>query len=108
MRNGLVAPWRTPAYREMNEWMLKLARRRKIRTSAPFRELTDEERTWLLDGDEGPRGKWDEDKWPGVHGFFKWLEGRRYKTHVRILLAKYRRFVKIGRASCRERVCLGV
>ena len=93
MRNGLIAPWRTPAYREMNEWMLKLARRRKIRTSAPFRELTDEERTWLLDGDEGPRGKWDEDKWPGVHGFFKWLEGRRYKTHVRILLAKYRRFV---------------
>ena len=93
MRNGLVAPWRTPAYREMNEWMLKLARRRKIRTSAPFREMTDEERTWLLDGDEGPRAKWDEDKWPGVHGFFKWLEGRRYKTHVRILLAKYRRFV---------------
>ncbi|MGO9801255.1 MAG: excinuclease ABC subunit UvrA [Candidatus Binatus sp.] len=93
MRNGLVAPWRTPAYREMNEWMLKLARRRKIRTSAPFGEMTDEERGWLLDGDEGPRAKWDEDKWPGVRGFFKWLEGRRYKTHVRILLAKYRRFV---------------
>ena len=60
MRNGLVAPWRTPAYREMNDWMLKLARRRKIRTSAPYREMTDEERTWLLDGDEGPRAKWDE------------------------------------------------
>ncbi len=29
MRQGLVAPWRTPAYREMNEWMLKLARRTK-------------------------------------------------------------------------------
>ena len=96
MRNGLVAPWRTPAYREMNEWMLKLARRRKIRTSAPFGEMTDEERTWLLDGDEGPRAKWDEDKWPGVRGFFKWLEGRRYKTHVRIILAKYRRFVTCG------------
>jgi len=93
IRQGMVAPWRTPAYREMNEWMLKLARRRKIRTSAPFGEMTDEERGWLLDGDEGPRAKWDEDKWPGVRGFFKWLEGRRYKTHVRILLAKYRRFV---------------
>jgi len=74
IRNGLVAPWRTPAYRETNEWMLKLARRRKIRTSAPFGEMTDEERVWLLDGDEGPRAKWDEDKWPGVRGFFKWLE----------------------------------
>jgi excinuclease ABC subunit A len=93
LRQGLIAPWQTPAYREMNSWMLKLARRRKIRTSAPYREMTDEERTWLLDGDEGPRDAWDPDRWPGVRGFFKWLEGRRYKTHVRILLAKYRRFV---------------
>ncbi|MDB5107247.1 MAG: uvrA, partial [Candidatus Binatus sp.] len=93
MRQGLIAPWRTPAYREMNDWMLKLARREKIRTSAPYREFSDEERTWLLDGDGTPRRSWDPDRWPGVHGFFKWLEGRRYKTHVRILLAKYRRFV---------------
>jgi len=94
IRQGLVATWRTPAYREMNDWMIKLARRRKIRTSAPYREMTDEEKSWLLDGDPGPREKkWDETVWPGIHGFFKWLEGRRYKTHVRILLAKYRRFV---------------
>ncbi len=93
LRQGMVAPWRTPAYREMQQWMLKLARRRKIRTTARFREMNDEERRWLLDGDQGPRDDWDPDKWPGVRGFFKWLERRRYKTHVRILLAKYRRFV---------------
>jgi len=93
LRQGLVAPWRTPAYREMNDWMLKLARRRKIRTSAPFREMTEEERRWLLDGDEGPRERFDNERWPGVRGFFKWMQGRRYKTHVRILLAKYRRFI---------------
>lgn len=93
LRQGLVATWRTPAYREMNDWMIKLARRRKVRTAVSFREMTAEERAWLLDGDEGPRDGWDPDRWPGVRGFFKWLEGRRYKTHVRILLAKYRRFV---------------
>jgi excinuclease ABC subunit A len=93
MRQGLVAPWRTPAYREMNDWMLKLARRRKIRTAVPMREMNEQERHWLLDGDEGPRDHHDDDKWPGVRGFFKWLESRRYKTHVRILLAKYRLFV---------------
>ena len=106
MRQGLIAPWRTPAYREMSEWMLKLARRRKIRTAASFREMTEEERRWLIDGEPraeidgeektGKRGRreFDEDRWPGVRGFFRWLEGRRYKTHVRILLAKYRRFVQ--------------
>ncbi|MGH7865243.1 MAG: excinuclease ABC subunit UvrA, partial [Candidatus Binataceae bacterium] len=92
LRQGLVAPWRTPAYREMNQWMLKLARRRKVRTSASLRDMAEEERTWLIDGEPGPRKKWDDDHWPGIRGFFKWLEGRRYKTHVRILLAKYRRF----------------
>ena len=28
IRQGLIAPWRTPAYREMSEWMIKCARKR--------------------------------------------------------------------------------
>ena len=93
LRQGLIAPWRTPAYREMHEWMLKCARRGRIRTAVSFREMNDIERAWLLDGEPRKEGqKWDE-RWPGVHGFFQWLERKRYKTHVRILLAKYRRFV---------------
>ena len=94
LRQGLVAPWRTPAYLEMKTWMLKCARRAHVRAAVPFREMTGAERTWLLDGEprDGARdSSWE--RWPGVRGFFKWLEGRRYKTHVRILLARYRRFV---------------
>jgi len=96
LTQGLVAPWRTPAYREMNDWMLKCARRAHVRRNVSYREMNDEERAWLLDGEphegeEPPRH--DHDRWPGVRGFFRWLEGRRYKTHVRILLARYRRFV---------------
>jgi excinuclease ABC subunit A len=106
IRQGLIAPWRTPAYREMSEWMIKLARKRKIRTAISFREMTDEERHWLIEGEPRPaepiadgekrhrHHEFDNDRWPGVRGFFRWLEGRRYKTHVRILLAKYRRFVQ--------------
>ncbi|MGH7812675.1 MAG: excinuclease ABC subunit UvrA [Candidatus Binataceae bacterium] len=92
IRQGLVAPWRTPAYREMNAWMLTMARRAKVRTMEPFARMTDEERQWILDGDPNRTGGREDERWPGVRGFFKWLEGRRYKTHVRILLAKYRRF----------------
>jgi excinuclease ABC subunit A len=93
LRQGLVAPWRTPAYREMQQWMLKCARRARVRTVVSFREMSEEERAWLLDGEPRLEGQeWDE-RWPGVRGFFGWLERKRYKTHVRILLAKYRRFV---------------
>jgi excinuclease ABC subunit A len=98
LRQGLVAPWRTPAYREMNDWMLKCARRAQVRRNVSYREMSDEERAWLLDGEpredaETHQHGHDRDRWPGVRGFFRWLEGRRYKTHVRILLARYRRFV---------------
>ena len=102
LRQGLIAPWRTPAYLEMKTWMLKSARRARVRTAVPFREMTETERTWLLDGeprddaagghDDGARGE-DWERWPGVRGFFRWMAKRRYKTHVRILLARYRRFV---------------
>ncbi len=93
LRQGLVTPWRTPAYREMQEWMLKCARRARIRTGVALRDMTAEERGWLLDGEPRKDDQaWDE-RWPGVRGFFRWLERKRYKTHVRILLAKYRRFI---------------
>jgi len=96
LRQGLVAPWRTPAYREMHEWMLRCARRAHVRRNVPWHEMNDEERAWLLDGElreDSEERRHDHDRWPGVRGFFRWLEGRRYKTHIRILLARYRRFV---------------
>jgi excinuclease ABC subunit A len=98
LRQGLVAPWRTPAYQEMKLWMLKCARRARVRTAAPYREMSDAERAWLLDGEprSGARESShdsDFERWPGVRGFFRWMEKRRYKTHVRIMLARYRRFV---------------
>jgi excinuclease ABC subunit A len=94
LRQGAVMPWRTPAYREMQEWMLKCARRARVRTNVTLRDMTAEEYAWLLDGESQPgeQRNWDE-RWPGIRGFFRWLERKRYKTHVRILLARYRRFV---------------
>ncbi len=94
LRQGAVVPWRTPAYREMQEWMLKCARRARVRTGVTLRDMTPEEYAWLLDGEARPDERETRDeRWPGIRGFFRWLERRRYKTHVRILLARYRRFV---------------
>ena len=94
LRQGAVMPWRTPAYREMQDWMLKCARRARVRTGVTVRDMTAEEYAWLLDGEPGKDGqRKSEERWPGIRGFFRWLERKRYKTHVRILLARYRRFV---------------
>src|SRR6185295_15818978 len=54
----------------------------------PWRDLSPEQRAWVIDGE----GSWRQRKWYGVARFFKWLESKAYKMHVRVLLSKYRSY----------------
>ena len=36
---------------------------------------------------------YENDRWYGVRGFFRWLESKTYKMHVRVLLSRYRAYV---------------
>lgn len=83
LRGGAVAPWSTPSFSDLQADFLKAAERLGYSTELPWSQLPEETRRWVFDGDREN---------PGVKGFFKWLEGRRYKTHVRIMLAKYRSY----------------
>ncbi len=95
LRDGLVVPWQTPAYRPMQRWMLACARRGAIRTGVPYRDLSAREKVWVVEGErDGGAEREREERWPGIRGFFRWLEAKRYKTHVRVMLARYRRFVE--------------
>ena len=45
----------------------------------------------MLDGDPGYKaGGWRRGQWYGVRGLWKYLETKKYKMHVRVLLARYR------------------
>ena len=83
LKDGAVAPWNTPAFAEVKEDFLRAADRRGYSTGLPYSQLSAEAKKWVLEGDRETLG---------IRGFFQWLEGRRYKTHVRILLARYRTY----------------
>jgi excinuclease ABC subunit A len=83
LSDGAVAPWSTPAYVDFQQKFLQAAERRGISTQVSYAQLPDEDKKWIFEGDK---------RNPGVQGFFRWLEERRYKTHVRILLARYRSY----------------
>ncbi len=83
LRDGAVAPWSTPAYTDFQQDFLQAAERLGHSTQIPFSRLPEEAQQWVFEGDRNS---------PGVKGFFAWLEQRRYKTHVRILLARYRSY----------------
>jgi excinuclease ABC subunit A len=78
-----IAPWNTPAYEELYDGLLAAARRARIPLDRPWRELTEAQRSWVWRGDG---------EFVNLEGFFRWLEARTYKVHVRVLLARYRAY----------------
>ncbi|HJW67751.1 MAG TPA: excinuclease ABC subunit UvrA, partial [Candidatus Binatia bacterium] len=80
-----VKPWSTKATSWERSQLLKFCQRRGIPTDRPWEELTEPQRELVLDGDG--RGHY-----PGVRRWFRWLEGRTYRMHVRVFLARYRSY----------------
>ncbi|HYG63592.1 MAG TPA: excinuclease ABC subunit UvrA [Thermoanaerobaculia bacterium] len=78
-----IAPWNTPAHEELYDGLLAAARKRKVPLDVPWSALAPEDREWIWSG---------EGKFTNLEEFFHWLEGRTYKVHVRVLLARYRAY----------------
>jgi excinuclease ABC subunit A len=94
LAGGALRPWQTEAYRECQRDLVRLGRRRGIPLDVPWRQLSEEHRRWVIEG-EGP---WKKDVWYGARRFFAWLESRAYRMHVRVLLSRYRAYTEC--AAC--------
>ena len=81
---GAIKPWSTASTGEERKDLREACRARGIRTDVAWRDLPEEARRLVVDGE----GK----KWYGVRGWFRWLETRAYKMHVRVLLSRYRSY----------------
>ena len=81
LRERPIAPFNSPSYESAYDELKAASRRLKLRWDVPWNELTQRERdaVWKGSGD-----------WYGVEGLFKYLEKKRYKVHVRVLLSRYR------------------
>jgi excinuclease ABC subunit A len=88
LADGAIEPWTKPRYRQIANEMKRFARAKGIPVDVPYRELTAAQREAILEGE--PKGDY-----PGVKGFFGWLERKKYKLHVRVFLSRYR-----GYATC--------
>jgi len=77
------APWNTPAYEDLYEYLWEACRRNRIPIQKPFEELQQNQKDILLNG---------KGEFIGLKGFFEWMEGKRYKVHYRVFLSKYRAY----------------
>jgi excinuclease ABC subunit A len=85
---GAIEPWTKPRYRTLQNEMKSIARARGVPLDVPFYQLPSKHQQWIMDGDE---------EFGGVRGFFKYLERKKYKLHIRVFLSRYR-----GYAVCSE------
>jgi excinuclease ABC subunit A len=81
LADGAIAPWTTTKYRPHHGEMIRAAKAANIPTNVPWYDLTDYQQRFIEEGD---------DKFPGIQGFFRALERKKYKLHVRVFLSKYR------------------
>jgi excinuclease ABC subunit A len=88
LADGAVEPWTKPKYRNLHTDLRKFAKQHDIPLDVPWRDLDADQQQMVIEGG---------DKFPGVQGFFAWLERKKYKLHVRVFLSRYR-----GYAQCPE------
>ena len=91
---GVVKPWQTGHGVECQREMMAAAKQDGIPTDMPFNKLPKKTRDWVIHGesDYGKPGRSWPDAWYGVAGYFRWLESKAYKMHVRVLLSRYRAY----------------
>jgi excinuclease ABC subunit A len=84
IQQNAIEPWSKPHYRTQLA-DLKRSARGRVRLDVPWSSLTDDEKRFVIDGDGA--------SFEGVKGFFRWLERKKYKVHVRVFLSRYRGYL---------------
>ena len=90
LSQGAIKPWSTESTVEEREALETFCARQSIDFEAPWQDLSDAQRSAIV---EGEKGGWRAGRFFGVRGWFKWLESKAYKMHVRVLLARYRAYL---------------
>ena len=98
IKQGAVRVFRGAEFGESQKDLLRACAREEIDIDVPFEELPQADQDFVIEGERHSGEYTDEDyendRWYGVRGFFRWLESKTYKMHVRVLLSRYRAYVR--------------
>jgi excinuclease ABC subunit A len=95
---GAVKPFQSKSYDECQDDLVKCAKKRGVPLDVAYRDLTPEQKDWVIGGDADwvSWKKTGKSHWYGVQRFFDWLETKAYKMHIRVLLSRYRAYTPCG------------
>ena len=85
IQQNAIEPWSKPHYRAQLTELKRASKNGRVRLDVPWSELEDDEKRFVIDGNGAD--------YEGVKGFFRWLERKKYKVHVRVFLSRYRGYL---------------
>ncbi|MGB6113679.1 MAG: excinuclease ABC subunit UvrA [Comamonas sp.] len=92
LRAGAIKAIQTPAWKEIQDDLLRYGEAAGIPRDTPWSKLTEAQQRWVIEGTPDYReGNWNR-QWYGIRRFFAYLETKAYKMHIRVLLSKYRSY----------------
>ena len=110
IKQGAVRVFRGQEFGESQKDLLRACAREEIDVNVPFEELPKADQQFVVEGEKSvvaarERGEsysdddYDNDRWYGVRGFFRWAESQVYKMHMRVLLSRYRSYTTCPRCN---------
>lgn len=90
LAQGAIEPLTKPSLKHEMKQLLEFAHGRGIDINAPFKSLSEDAKKSIFEGDG---------RFPGIKGYFRHLEEKNYKLHVRVFLSKYRSAFTCGSCS---------
>ena len=93
LRTGAIKPIQTPAWKEIQDDLMRHAEAEGIPRDTAWAKLTQEQKDWVIEGSPKWNGKWTQ-TWYGIRRYFEYLESKAYKMHIRVLLSKYRSYTE--------------
>ena len=89
LADGAIEPFTKPQFKDWQEGLAQFAKSAGISMTTPFAALPpDHQRAVIEGGNEGKSG------FKGVKGLFDYLETKKYKLHIRVLISKYRGYTR--------------
>ncbi len=81
LAQGAIEPWSKPSSAWWQKQMLTAMKKHGVDVETPFKSLPADHQQLLWEGAKS---------FDGINDFFEYLEGKRYKLHVRVFLSRYR------------------
>src|SRR5215208_4682093 len=85
LQQGAVEPWTKPHYKAQLADLKRAAKKFDIPMDVPWQDLSPDHQRIVIEGDGL--------EFDGIRGFFRWLERKKYKVHVRVFLSRYRGYL---------------